>query len=92
MIVVYFGNASGPVPPFQINRLNPSNISIMRASVMGYIVTREELEYYAKETLERINDGRLRINIHKVYELEDVKAAHDDLEGRKTTGKLLLKL
>jgi NADPH:quinone reductase len=64
----------------------------MRATVMSYIVTREELEGYANEVLGLIKDGKLKINVHQAYELKDAKQAQDDLEGRKTTGKLLLKL
>jgi len=90
--VVYFGNASGPVPPIQIQRLAPKNISIMRATVMSYIVTREELEYYSAEVLNMIKDGKLKINVHEAYDLKDAKRAQDDMEGRKTSGKLLLKL
>jgi NADPH:quinone reductase len=59
---------------------------------MSYIVTREELEGYANEVLGLIKDGKLKINVHQAYELKDAKQAQDDLEGRKTTGKLLLKL
>lgn len=90
--MVYFGNASGPVPPLQIQKLAPKNISVMRATVMSYIVTREEIEYYGNTVLGLIKDGKLKINVHKVYDLQDTKAAQDDLEGRRTTGKLLLKL
>ena len=90
-IVVYWGNASGPVPLFPITKLTPKNISIMRSTLMGYIVTREELEYYANTALNMIKEGKLKIKVHKVYDLKDAKQAHDDVESRKTTGKLLLK-
>ena len=59
---------------------------------MNYIVTREELEYYANDLLDLIKNGKLNIRIHKIYDLKDAATAHKDLEGRKTTGKLLLKL
>ncbi len=62
----------------------------MRSTLMNYIVTREEFEYYANGVLDLIKDGKLKIKIHKIYPLKDAKQAHDDLEGRKTTGKLLL--
>lgn len=64
----------------------------MRPSVMNYIVTREEFEHWATEALNLIKDGKLNVKIHQVYDLKDAKQAHDDLEGRKTTGKLLLKI
>lgn len=89
--VVYFGNASGPIPPFNIAKLSAKNVSIMRATLMNYIVTREELEYYANGVLDLIKAGKLNIRIHKVYSLKDAAEAHKDLEGRRTTGKLLLK-
>ncbi|KIV93891.1 hypothetical protein PV10_05070 [Exophiala mesophila] len=90
--VVYYGNASGAIPPFNIARLAAKNVSIMRSTLMNYIVTREELEYYANDLLDLIKNGKLNIRIHKIYDLKDAATAHKDLEGRKTTGKLLLKL
>ena len=63
----------------------------MRATLMQYIVTREELEYYANMALGLVKDGKLKVKIHKVYELKDAAKAQDDLEGRGTMGKLLLK-
>jgi NADPH:quinone reductase len=63
----------------------------MRSTLMNYIVTRDELEYYANLALNSVKDGKLKIKVHKVYDLKDAAKAHDDLEGRGTTGKLLLK-
>lgn len=63
----------------------------MRATVMQYIVTREEFEYYANAALNLVKDGKLKIKIHKVYDLKDAAQAQTDLEGRGTSGKLLLK-
>ncbi|EXJ84366.1 NADPH2:quinone reductase [Capronia epimyces CBS 606.96] len=90
--VVYFGNASGAVPPFNIAKLSAKNVSIMRSTLMNYIVTREELEDYATSVLDLIKVGKLNIRIHKTYPLKDAVEAHNDLEGRRTTGKLLLKI
>lgn len=64
----------------------------MRTSVMNYIITREEFEHWATEALNMVKDGKLNVKVHKVYDLKDAKQAQDDLEGRKTSGKLLLKL
>lgn len=58
---------------------------------MNYVVTREELEFYANGVLELLKSKKLNIKIHKIYDLKDAVQAHLDLEGRKTTGKLLLK-
>ncbi|KAL6248213.1 NADPH:quinone reductase [Rhinocladiella similis] len=88
--VVYFGNASGAIPPFNIAKLSAKNVSIMRATLMQYIVTREEFEFYANGVLDLIKAGKLNIKIHKIYPLKDAIVAHKDLEGRRTTGKLLL--
>jgi NADPH2:quinone reductase len=62
----------------------------MRSTLMNYIVTREELEFYATGVLDMIKSGKLKIKIYKVYPLKDAIMAHNDLEGRRTTGKLLL--
>lgn len=90
--VIYFGNASGPVPPLNIALLSKKNTKIMRATLMQYIVTREELEYYANMLFGYLKDGKLKVNIHKIYDLKDAQQAHKDLEGRLTSGKLLLKM
>lgn len=58
---------------------------------MNYIVTREELEFYANQALNLVKDGKLKVKIWKTYDLKDAKTVHEDLEGRGTTGKLLLK-
>lgn len=89
--VVYWGNASGPVPPIDLTKLSAKNVSIMRSTLMNYIVTREELVYYADMALGLVKDGKLKVRIHKVYDLKDAAKAQDDIEGRGTTGKLLLK-
>lgn len=88
--VVYFGNSSGPVPPFPLAKSTAKNLSVMRSTLMQYIVTRDEFEHYANGVLDLIKAGKLKIRYHKTYPLEDVAQAHRDLEGRKTTGKLLL--
>jgi len=90
--VVYYGNASGAIPPIQIGRLTAKNISIMRSTLMNFIITRHELEYYANGVLDLVKDGKLKIKLHKVYPLSEAQQAQEDLEGRRTTGKLLLKL
>ncbi|RYP60680.1 hypothetical protein DL769_008019 [Monosporascus sp. CRB-8-3] len=88
--MISFGNASGAVPPFTIARLAAKNIRLMRPSLFSFIVTREELEAYADELFRFILENNLDVRIHEVYPLSEVARAHQDLEGRKTTGKLLL--
>ncbi|EED23040.1 quinone oxidoreductase, putative [Talaromyces stipitatus ATCC 10500] len=89
--VAWFGNASGPVPPLPIQRLSPKCIKIARPMLNGYLVEREEYEYWAGQLLELLQSGKLKVKINKIFPLAEVQQAHKDLEGRKTTGKTLLK-
>ncbi|RYO87206.1 hypothetical protein DL766_004678 [Monosporascus sp. MC13-8B] len=88
--MISFGNASGAVPPLTIARLAAKNIRLMRPSLFSVIVTREELEAYTDELFRFILENKPDVRIHEVYPLSEVARAHQDLEGRKTTGKLLL--
>ncbi|KAI0842148.1 NAD(P)-binding protein [Hypoxylon sp. FL0890] len=88
--MVSFGNASGAVPPFNILRLSAKNARLLRPTVLNYTNTREELEKYSNELFDIIIKNGLDARIHEVYPLSEVARAHEDLEGRKTTGKLLL--
>ncbi|OCL13857.1 NAD(P)-binding protein [Glonium stellatum] len=88
--MVSFGNASGPVPPVAIARLSPKNLRLMRPTLFSYLTTREEFEKYANELWDFMTKGKMDANVHDTYPLQDVARAHQDLEGRKTTGKLLL--
>ncbi|KAK4140260.1 uncharacterized protein C8A04DRAFT_32218 [Dichotomopilus funicola] len=90
--LVVFGNASGPVPPVDVLRLGAKNIKLMRPVLFGYIATQEERNSYTAELFELIQAGKVNLKIHDVYPLKDVARAHSDLEGRKTTGKVLLKV
>lgn len=90
--VVFFGASSGAVPPFPVQKLAANNATVLRPTLMNYIVTREEFEYYSNELFKMLKAGELIIKKHKIYPLEDVAEAHRDLEGRRTTGKLLLKI
>ncbi len=90
--VVSFGNASGAIPPLNIARLGGKNITILRPSLFGYVETREEYVGYCDELFGFVKDGKVNVRIHEEYPIEDVARAHNDIEGRKTTGKLLLKL
>ncbi|KAF9354153.1 NADPH:quinone reductase [Mortierella sp. NVP85] len=90
--VISFGNSSGAVPPVNIMRLAEKNIRLMRTTLFQYITTQEEFEALSKELLQLVAENKLQFAIHKIYNIKDVKQAHDDLEGRKTTGKLLLSL
>ena len=90
--LVLFGGASGAVPPFDLIKLSQKgSLFITRPTLAHYTVTREELEWRANDVLQSIARGELKLRIHKVYPLAEAEQAHRDLEGRKTTGKLLLK-
>ncbi|GAB1316576.1 hypothetical protein MFIFM68171_06786 [Madurella fahalii] len=87
-----FGNASGAPGPVELPTLSPKNIKLMRPALFGYIATPEERERYTKELFDLLVVGKIQVKIHEVYPLTEVARAHSDLEGRKTTGKLLLKV
>jgi NADPH2:quinone reductase len=89
--LVLFGGASGAVPPFDLIKLSQKgSLYITRPTLVNYIATREDLEWRAGDVLGWIENGELKLRIHKQYPLADAAQAHRDLEGRKTTGKLLL--
>ena len=86
-----FGAASGPVPPVDPQRLNSAgSVFLTRPSLASYLLDRDELDWRAGEVFGAIADGRLDIRIGGSYPLADARKAHEDLEGRRTTGKLLL--
>ena len=89
--LVLFGGASGAVPPFDLIKLSQKgSLFITRPTLAHYTATREELEWRANDVLQMIVRGDLKLRIHKTYPLASAADAHRDLEGRKTTGKLLL--
>jgi NADPH2:quinone reductase len=90
--IVSFGNASGVIPPVDILRLGPKCIRLMRPVVNNYLVERHELEQYSRDLFQMIRSNAVKINIHKTYDLKDVAQAQIDLSGRKTTGKLIIKI
>ena len=89
--LVLFGGPSGAVPPFDLIKLSQKgSLFITRPTLGHYTATREELEWRANDVLQWIVRGALKLSIHKTYPLASAADAHRDLEGRKTTGKLLL--
>jgi NADPH:quinone reductase len=89
--MVLFGAASGPVPPFDIQTLNrKGGLFLTRPSLAHYTATREELLWRAESILSWIGNNTLEVRVGGTYPLSDAAQAHRDLEGRKTTGKLLL--
>ena len=86
-----FGASSGAVPPFDLNRLaQKGSLFITRPTLIHHIASHEELQQRAGDVLNMIASGKLKLRIEHLYALKDAQQAHRDLEGRKTTGKLLL--
>jgi len=90
-MMVTFGNASGPVPPVEPLLLSQKgSLFLTRPTLFDYTATREELEWRATDVLNWVAAGKLKLQIGATYPLANAADAHRALEGRKTTGKLLL--
>ncbi len=89
-MMVLFGQSSGPAPAYDPQRLQARSLYITRPGLPSYTATREELLARAGDVLNWVADGSLDVRIGARYPLEDAVAAHEDLEARRTTGKLLL--
>lgn len=86
-----FGGASGQVPPFDLQGLaSRGSLSIVRPTLADYTATTEELQWRAKEVFQDVVSKKLHLRIGAIYPADQAKACHDDLESRKTMGKLLL--
>ena len=86
-----FGQSSGPVLPFDPSILNAKgSLFLTRPSLAHHVLTRDELLWRAGDVLQWIDSGQLKLRIDRTYSLAEAAAAHRDLEGRKTAGKLLL--
>jgi NADPH2:quinone reductase len=86
-----FGQSSGPVPPFDPNILNAKgSLFLTRPGLPNHLLTRDELLWRAGDVLGWIDVGKLKLRIDSTYPLAEAAAAHRALEGRHTTGKLLL--
>ena len=90
-ILVLYGGASGAVPPFDPIQLSTrGSLYLTRPTLKEYIATREELVQRAGDVLRWVAEGTLKLRLEHNYPLANATQAHRDLEGRKTTGKLLL--
>ena len=90
-MMVLFGGSSGPVAPFDpIILTQKGSLFLTRPSLGNYIATREELVGRSNAVFGMIAAGKLTLRIEHTYPLAEVQRAHRELEGRKTTGKLLL--
>ena len=90
-ILVLYGQSSGPVPPFDLGRLSTlGSLSITRPTLAHFVTTPEELSRRASDVFGRVADGTLTVHIGGRYPLAEAGRAHEDLQARRTTGKLLL--
>jgi NADPH2:quinone reductase len=90
-MLVSYGTAGGPIPPFDLFRLNRmGSLYVTSAGLADYIHDRDELLMRADELFEVVRTGAVRIGIRQRYPLEDVVRAHRDLEARRTVGSSLL--
>jgi NADPH2:quinone reductase len=91
-MMVLFGQSSGPVEPIDPQLLNQKGgLFLTRPSLWHYVATREELLWRAGELFEWVTRGELDVRIGAEYPLADAAEAHRALEGRRTTGKVLLR-
>ncbi|HLR99039.1 quinone oxidoreductase [Mycolicibacillus parakoreensis] len=86
-----FGAASGPVPPFDPQRLNAAgSVWLTRPSLTHFLRTGEEFRWRAGEFLDAVAAGRLTVTVSHRYRLDEAEAAHRDLQGRRTVGSVVL--
>ena len=88
--LVTFGNASGPVPPFPPLELGVKSLFLTRPRLFDYIFTTAELDESATALFAALESGAVRIEVGQRFALADARAAHEALEGRRTTGATLL--
>lgn len=90
--LIIFGASSGPIPPFDLQRLNQlGSLAIRRTNLKHYVLARGELVDRAAVVFNMIRSGTLRLTIAGIYDLKDVAAAHEQIKGRHSIGKVLLR-
>jgi NADPH2:quinone reductase len=88
--LVSYGNASGAVPPVNLQVLSPRCAMLSRPSLFPHIATRAELDDVAGNLLDAVRRGIVTVDIDQTYPLAEAARAHADLEARKTTGQTVL--
>ena len=90
-MLVTYGNASGPVPPFDLLQLSQKgSLFVTRPTIVHYTARRADLEALGAELFEIVASGKVRIEVNQTYPLKDAAQAHRDLEARRTTGSTIL--
>jgi NADPH2:quinone reductase len=91
--MVLFGNSSGPVPPFDpLTLASKGSLFLTRPGLNKYSATREEILMRTNDMFRWLASGELKIRIDRIAPLDAVKQAHEDLEARRTTGKVLFQV
>ena len=90
-MMVSFGNASGPLSDINVPKmLQPKGLYLVRPAMQQYLSTKEELDEASKIMFEKISSGKVKINIFRKYNLDQVVQAHTDLENRKILGPAVI--
>lgn len=90
-MMISFGNASGPVPPFNIGLLGPKgSLKITRPTLFTHIADHATCQDMTAQLFAKVQSGDVKIRIDQSHALDDIRAAHDALEARKTTGSTVL--
>ncbi len=90
-MMVSFGNASGPLSDINVPKLlQPKNLYFVRPSMQHYLGSKEEIDEGAKLLFDKVKSGKIKIEIFKKYNLDDVIQAHKDLEARKILGPAII--
>ena len=90
-MMVSYGNASGPVPPFDLLLLSQKgSLFVTRPTIVHYTTKRADLEALGAELFDVVASGKVRIEVNQTYPLKDASQAQRDLEARKTTGSTIL--
>jgi NADPH2:quinone reductase len=90
--MVLFGQSSGTVPPLEISRLAKGSLFVTRPGLADYIADRAELLERAQDVFTMLQKGELHVHVGHRYPLAEAARAHRELEGRQTTGKVVLEV
>lgn len=89
--MVLYGNASGPVTEFNPATLGPKgSLFLTRPTLFDYVASREDLEWRTSDVFKWIGEGNIKLRLEHFFPLVEARAAHEALEGRLTTGKVIL--
>jgi NADPH2:quinone reductase len=90
-LMVSFGNASGPVPPFEPAILSQKgSLYLTRPTLATYTASRADLEATARDLFDVVLTGKVKVEVRHTYALKDARQVHEDLESRKTTGSIVM--